>query len=82
MVLSNRGNYALMFECLFILYSSDKASTQDNYIIFKYADDTAIIGLLNDVDAQENDMKYRIEINDFVEWCNVNFLNLNVKKTN
>ena len=65
---------------LFILYSSDKCATQDNCFIMKYADNTVIVGLLNDDDAAEGDRKYRMEIEDFVTWCGNNFLNLNVKK--
>ena len=45
----------------------------------KYADDTVIIGLLDDDD--ESKQEYRSEIDSFVTWCKDNYLNLNVKKT-
>ncbi len=65
---------------LFILYTSDKLANSDNCFIVKYADDTIIVGLLDENDENcENE--YRKEIDNFVEWCNDNFLNLNVKKT-
>jgi hypothetical protein len=49
--------------------------------MIKYADDTVIVGLLDDSDAKENDLKYRKEIELFVDWCEKNFLILNVEKT-
>ena len=64
---------------LFILYTSDKCATEDNCFILKYADDTVIVGLLDD--NPENERKYRQEIDSYVQWCKENYLNLNVKKT-
>lgn len=64
---------------LFILYTSDKTPKSDRCRIMKYADDTVIVGLLNDDD--ESEQEYRNEIESFVTWCQENFLNLNVKKT-
>ena len=45
--------------------------------IFKYADDTTIIGLIKD----NNETHYRHEINRIVDWCNNNNLLLNTAKT-
>ena len=45
----------------------------------KYADDTVIVGLLDD--NENSEQNYRSEIESFVKWCEENFLNLNVKKT-
>ncbi len=64
---------------LFILYTSDKGISANNCFIVKYADDTVIVGLLDD--NPENEEKYRSEIESFVKWCDENYLNLNVKKT-
>ena len=64
---------------LFILYTADKLPTHDNCMIMKYADDTIILGLLND--DEDSEKNYRSEIASFVNWCKDNFLNLNVKKT-
>ena len=66
---------------LFILYSSDKHATQSKCFILKYADDTVIVGLLDDDDAKDDDEQFRNEIQSFVQWCEENYLILNVKKT-
>ena len=42
----------------------------------KYADDTTLGGLIF-----KDDSMYRDEVNHLVEWCHVNNLELNVKKT-
>ena len=64
---------------LFTIYTSDKECLHENCRILKYADDTVIIGLLND--NVENFNNYVLEIDDFTKWCDNNFLDLNVKKT-
>ena len=48
------------------------------HVIIKYADDTVIIGLISN---EEDADTYSQEIDHFVEWCDRNFLNLNVKET-
>ena len=45
--------------------------------MLKYADDTVIIGN----SSNNNETQYMLEVNEFVKWCDVNYLNLNVKKT-
>ena len=45
--------------------------------MLKYEDDTVIIGNI----ANNNETQYMLEVNEFVKWCDVNYLNLNVKKT-
>ena len=42
----------------------------------KYADDTALVGLLSD-----DETNYRSDIDHFVSWCVANCLELNVVKT-
>ena len=44
--------------------------------MYKYADDTALVGLCTNTDTQ-----CRAEVDRFVSWCYDNFLNLNVDKT-
>ena len=44
--------------------------------MLKYADDTVIIGNI----VNNNETQYMLEVNEFVKWCDVNYLNLNVKK--
>ena len=61
---------------LFILYTNDCKSVNDDVTILKYADDTVIIGIINQ--GEEN---YRNELIHFSGWCKDNFLQLNAKKT-
>jgi hypothetical protein len=63
---------------LFTLYTSDCRSSDDSTRIFKYADDTVIVGQLN---RKSNEEVYRQCIDNFVDWCSDNFLLLNTKKT-
>ena len=43
--------------------------------IFKFADDTTVVGRI-----AKDDMEYRKEIENLVNWCNENNLSLNVNK--
>ena len=61
---------------LFTLYTSDCRCTNDTCKLFKYADDTALVArCIND------DVLYRQNVLYFTEWCDNNYLELNVKKT-
>ena len=62
---------------LFSLYTADCRSTHENCIIDKYADDTALVGKI----VNDDNSNYLTEINTFVDWCDRNFLELNVTKT-
>ena len=62
---------------LFSLYTADCRSARDSCIVDKYADDTCLMGLI----VNDNDTDYVHEINSFVDWCDNNFLQLNVGKT-
>ena len=64
---------------LYIIYTNDCQAKQPNCIIVKYADDTAILGLMNVFDDTLD--KYFNEIEKFMEWCQNNKLELNVSKT-
>ena len=62
---------------LFILYTNDmKWHTNSTYVV-KYADDTAIVGLIEN----DNDKDYCDCINFVNRWCCSNYLDLNVSKT-
>ena len=61
---------------LFMLYTNDYISYSNNVSIYKYADDTVIVGFLKD-----SDLDYRNSIKHFVTWCGDNFLKLNTQKT-
>ena len=60
---------------LFIFYTNDCLSHSSNCSLIKYADDVAIVGLLNN-----NEADYRAEINCFYKWCKDNALIWNTKK--
>ena len=62
---------------LFTIYTSDIRSSSSNCHLIKFADDTALLGLIHKEDANE----YTQLVNKFVEYCNDNFLVLNVSKT-
>ena len=61
---------------LFILYTNDCVSNDPSVHVLKYADDTVILGLIN-----ENENAYREHIASFGMWCKDNHLVLNSKKT-
>jgi hypothetical protein len=63
---------------LFTLYTSDCRSPDINCKIIKYADDTVIIG---NMDKHKDSKFYFDTVNYFVDWCLLNCLHLNVKKT-
>lgn len=60
---------------LYILYTDDCRSRYENRFIVKYADDSAIVILFH---ADENDHGL---VDDFVQWCDNAFLQINVLKT-
>ena len=62
---------------LFTLYTADCRSTHDECQTDKFASDTAQIGQITD----DDDRVYLQVIADFVQWCDDNFLELNVGKT-
>ena len=62
---------------LFIMYTNDLRWHSDTVRIFKYADDTAVVGLIKNSDDNEY-----FKCIDFVNnWCKEHFLKLNVTKT-
>ena len=61
---------------LFTLYTGDCRCSNACTQLFKYADDTALVGR-----CVNNDTEYRQEVERFVTWCSSNYLELNVKKT-
>jgi hypothetical protein len=63
---------------LFSIYTDFIRSEHKDVKIFKYADDMAIVGLLN---HQNSDNNYFTAIDNFTEWCSRNELILNTDKT-
>ena len=62
---------------LFTLYTSDFSFCNDACHLQKFSDDSAVVGLI----TNGNEKEYRDRVDDFVEWCENNFLLLNVSKT-
>ena len=69
----------VMSAYLFALYTNDCRSSTKCCHVIKYADDTAIIALIND--PAKDDLLYRKQIADTVQWCRDHNLILNTKKT-
>ena len=59
------------------MYTHDLCAKYDNCRVVKYADDTVIIGLINDNDTSN----YELQIEDTVSWFDEHNLFLNVTKT-
>ena len=62
---------------LFIVYTNDMRSPNQNSHIIKYADDTVILGLIDN----DNKTPYFDTIDYALHWCKANHLDLNVTKT-
>ena len=63
---------------LFSIYTDAMGSRNSNIQIFKYADDTAIVGLMNHL---KPDNFYFDAVSECVSWCEMNNLILNTSKT-
>ena len=80
MLITNTGapQGTVLAPILFSIYTNDCTTIFENIPILKYADDTSIQALVsNDVDL----VNYYSEVERFVQWCDSNYLLLNVKKT-
>ncbi len=62
---------------LFSLYTNDCTSKDPSVKLLKFADDTTLIGLIQDGD----DSAYRQEVKELAVWCSINNLELNTLKT-
>ncbi|KAK3574325.1 hypothetical protein QTP86_005092 [Hemibagrus guttatus] len=62
---------------LFSLYTNDCTSTDPSVKLLKFADDTTVIGLVQDGDESA----YRQEIEQLAAWCSLNNLELNTLRT-
>ena len=61
---------------LYILYTDSCRSTHECQFLVKFSDDSALLSLFQ---GPEND--HGLALTDFVDWCDDNFLELNVSKT-
>ena len=68
--------WCVLSPCLYTMYTNSCRSSYSNNHYFKYADDTALVGLLFD-----DETDYRSDIDHFVSRCVANCLELNVVKT-
>ncbi|KAK3511333.1 hypothetical protein QTP70_001454 [Hemibagrus guttatus] len=62
---------------LFSLYTNDCTSSDPSVKLLKFADDTTVIGLIQDGDESA----YRQEVEQLAAWCSLNNLELNALKT-
>ncbi len=62
---------------LFSLYTNDCTSKDPSVKLLKFADDTTLIGLIQDGDRSA----YRQEVKELAVWCSLNNLELNTLKT-
>ncbi len=62
---------------LFSLYTNDCTSKDPSVELLKFADDTTLIGLIQDGDESA----YRQEVKELAVWCSLNNLELNTLKT-
>ena len=79
MITTNTGapQGCVLSPLLFTLYTSDCRSEHGDCSIIKYADDTVILGQFH----RNTTSHYFNVVHEFVNWCQDNHLNLNVKKT-
>ncbi len=59
------------------LFTNDCQVTYDSNVLVKFADDTTVIGLIEN----NNEVAYREEIQNLTAWCDTNNLVLNIRKT-
>ncbi|KAL2102811.1 hypothetical protein ACEWY4_001979 [Coilia grayii] len=62
---------------LFTLMTHDCCARFTSNHIIKFVDDTTVVGLI----SNEDDLAYREEVYQLINWCNRNNLQLNVNKT-
>ena len=62
---------------LFSLYTADCRSTDELCPLVKFADDTELVGQI----SNDEDALYHKQIENVVNWCDKNYLYLNVSKT-
>lgn len=62
---------------LFTLLTHDCKPSSSSILIIKFADDTTVVGLINNND----ETNYRSEVSRLATWCKDNNLHLNVEKT-
>ena len=79
-VITNTGapQGTVLAPILFSIYTNDCTSTFPNIHTIKYADDTSLQALIK---SDQDLVNYKMEVMNFVNWCDRHFLQLNGKKT-
>ena len=62
---------------LYNIYTHDCPISSNSNSIIKFADDTALIGLI----SKNNEQPYQSQVVELTEWCRANNLTMNVSKT-
>ena len=62
---------------LFIHYTMDFNYCTETWPLQKFSDDSALVGCI----SRGNEDEYRVNVNNFVTWCDHNHLQLNLGKT-
>ena len=62
---------------LFSLYTADCRSTDESCPLVKFADDTELVGKI----SNDEDVLFHKQFENLVNWCDQNYLYLNVSKT-
>ena len=62
---------------LFTVYTSDCRSMMEKCPLIKFADDTAMAGLI----GKDDESEFRSQVDNFVDYCDRNYIELNVSKT-
>ncbi len=65
---------------LFSIFTNEFTINEENFRLFKYADDMALVGLLNKTN-QTYDLAYLTHIKALETWCCSSQLEINVAKT-
>ena len=78
-IMSNTGTPqgTVLAPFLFTVYTADCRSLVEECPLIKFADDTVMAGLID----KDDDSAFRSQLTSFVDYCDQNFLELNVSKT-
>ena len=78
-IISNTGapQGTVLAPFLFTVYTSDCVSTSEKCPLVKFADDTEMAGLID----KDDDSAFLSQVESFVQYCDGNYLELNVGKT-